>query len=305
VRSQQAEVLGGGVPGLPSVVLASVCAGFGGVFAALAAEDGAGTPETLAFRAFGLLPMLVLFLTSERRARARGSVRLLLAMTVLSTFNVTAYYTAVGHMSPAFVGLLLYSYPAFVIAGACSLRWQRFDAHTSLALALVLSGVVITIGIPGGGLDPLGSALALGGAVGFAAYSILAQRTLRDVDPLTTVAFEGGLSSVALLVIVAIVGFQPPDGGQALMNLVLIALVSSLAAHLLIMVGLRRLGSVWSALASSLEVLTAVVASALLLGTTFAPQVVAGGALLILGGVAAPVLARGSRGAVGGSLGAP
>jgi drug/metabolite transporter (DMT)-like permease len=277
------------------VVLASICAGFGGVLAALAAQDGATTVDALAFRALGLLPLLALFLLPKRRALTRGSLRPLLAMAVLSAFNITAYYTAVGRMSPALVGLLLYTYPAFVIAGAWSLRWQRLDAQTSLALGLVLTGVVLTIGVPGGGFDALASALALGGAVGFAAYSILAQRTLRDVDPLTTTAFEGGLSSLALIVIVALVGFDPPAGGPALTDLILIALVSTLAAHLLIMVGIRRLGSVWSALASSLEVFTAVVASALLLGASFPPQVVAGGSLLILGGVAAPALAARRR----------
>lgn len=283
--------------GLPRVALASVSFGLAGVFSAVANEHGAGARDALAFRSFALLPLLVLLFVPARRALVRGALGPLLAMAALSTFNVTSYFTAVSLMSPALVGLLIYGYPAIVIVGSHLLGWRRLDALTLLAAGVALGGVVLTIGMPDGDVHPAGVALSLANAFMYAAYILFAQRTLRDVDPVTTVAFVGGVSSVALLAGITVLGFHPPSEGKALTNLLLIALVSTLVGHLLIMSGISRLGGTWSALTSCLEVVTAVVATAIVLDDPLGPGAVAGGALVILGGVAAPILAVRGRAA--------
>jgi len=82
--------------------------------------------------------------------------------------------------------------------------------------------------------------------------------------------------------------------------------------HALLLRGVGQIGGTWGALVSSLEVVTSIVATALVVGIEVGPAVVVGGALILLGGIAAPIVAsrraaglRGSPAAVGTAAGEP
>ncbi len=276
--------------GLAQVAIASVGFGLIGVLAALADRDGGRAIDSVAFRCLGLAPLVLVFLDGSRRARIRGSLAALLSMTALSLFGAVSYFVAIERMSPAFVSLLVYTYPALVVLGSLLLGWTRRDVLTGVGVAIVLAGVVITIGLPDDELDTLGAVLALANAMSYAVYLLLAQHILRKLDVVTTLGFVGGFSSVLLLCPLAVLGIGTGVGRTGLVYLTGLAGVF-LVAHVLIMSAIDKVGSVAAALVSCLEVVTAVVLSAVVLGTTLSSKTFVGGLMILLGAVATPIVA--------------
>lgn len=276
--------------GLVRIALASVLFGLSSVFIKLAYDHGANVPAVLVVRALAVLPWLGVLLLARRRASARAAWPSLLPMGLLAAVNVFTFTVAVSRMSPALVALIYYAYPVLVIAGAHLLGWSRFEAFTGLAALSTLLGVGLTIGLPEGDIDALAVLLSLLNAAGYAAYLLLGEVALRRVDAATGIAFIAGLSSALLLAGSLKAGVRLPDGDTGFATLVAL-FCSMLFPHVLLLSGVGRLGGAWGSLVSCLEVVTTVVATALVLGLALGPGVVAGGALIVLGGVAAPIVA--------------
>lgn len=276
--------------GLARVALSSVLFGLLGVLIRLAHDHGAGVATVLAVRSFALLPWLAAFASRARRARVREAWRQLVAMALLQTANAVTFYVAVTRMSPALVALIFYAYPALVVVGSHLLGWSRLDALIGVAVSATLLGVGLTIGLPDSGIDALGVVLAVVNGAGYAVYILCAHAALRRVDPVTTIAFVVGLSSILLLSASFVLGVSAPSSEAETWSLLALA-AAILFPHVLLMGGIGRLGSAWASLVTSLEVVTTVVATALLLHQHLGPGSIAGGALIVLGGVAAPIVA--------------
>jgi drug/metabolite transporter (DMT)-like permease len=279
--------------GLARVALASVLFGFGGVFATLAYERGANVAAVLSVRALALLPWLAAFLFAARRVSARGIVGQLVLMALLAAGAALTFFTAVSRMSPALVILIFYMYPVLVFVCSHALGWSYLTGFKGVALSLTLVGVVLTVGLPASETDALAIVLSVVNAFLYAAYLLIAQSALRRVDAVTTIAFVGGLSSILLLAGAFLSGIELPSGDGGMASLVAFGLVSVLFPHVLLMSGISRLGSSWSSLVTCLEIVTAVVATAIILDEPLGRWAIAGGTLIVAGGVAAPLL--GSR----------
>jgi drug/metabolite transporter (DMT)-like permease len=278
--------------GLVRIGLASVFFGIASVFIRLAYDHGANVAAVLAVRSIAVLPWLAAFALERRRANVRAVWPQLVPMGLLTALNVFVFAVAISRMSPALVALIYYAYPILVIAGAHVLGWSRFEALTALAALATLTGVALTIGLPEGAVDPLAVALSLLNAAGYAAYLLLAESALRRCDAATCFALVVAVSSALLLAGSVAAGIDLPESGAGLASLG--ALFASLfLPHVLLLGGLGRLGGPWGSIVSCLEVVTTVAATALVLGLPLGPGVIVGGALIILGGVAAPIVASG------------
>jgi drug/metabolite transporter (DMT)-like permease len=283
-------VVGGGASGLARIALASVLFGLSSIFIRLAYNHGANVSAVLIVRALAVLPWLAVFAVARHRASARDAWRQLLPMGLLGAVNVFTFVVAVHRMSPALVALIYYAYPVLVIAGAHLLGWSRFEALTGLAAVTTLLGVALTIGLPGGNIDPLAVFLSLLNAVGYAAYILFAEVALRCATPAASIGVVAGISSVLILAGSLSSGVNMPPNGRGLASLV--ALFCSLFfPHVLVLSGIGRLGGPWASLVSCLEVVTTVVATAVVLNLSFSGGAIAGAVLILLGGVAAPILA--------------
>jgi drug/metabolite transporter (DMT)-like permease len=281
----------GGVGGLARIAVASVLFGLASVFIKLAYDHGTNVATVLAVRAAAVLPWVAIFALSHHRTSARTAAPQLVPMGILAVANVVTFAIAVERMSPALVALMYYVYPILVIVGAHLLGWSRFNALTGLAAGATFLGVGLTIGLPQGEIDGVAVALSLVNGIGYAAYILLAERALRGADAVTSIALVAGVSSGLLLVGCLAVGVEIPSetAGRA----ILAALFASMfAPHVLVLSGIGRLGGPWGSIVSCLEVVTTVVATALVLSLPLGPGVIAGGTLVILGGVAGPILAQ-------------
>ncbi len=280
--------------GLARVALASVLFGFSGVFIRLSYDHGANVPAVLTVRSLTLLPWLAVFAFAARRARVRAAWPQLLWLGLLQTVNVVTFYSAVSRMSPALVSLIFYAYPAIVVVGAHALGWNRLDGLIASAVGATLLGIVLTIGLPDSGVNALGVALAMLNAVGYAVYILSAQAALRRTDAVTIIGSAGGLSSLLLLAGSFAWGVTLPSSTAGIESLAVVA-VAILFPHVLMLSGVGRLGGAWGSLVSCLEVITTVVATALLLGLPLGQGAIVGGVLIVIGGVAAPIVASQRR----------
>ncbi len=183
---------------------------------------------------------------------------------LLAGANVLTFALAVQRMSPALVALIFYAYPVLVIAGAHLLRRSRFETFTGLAALTTLLGVALTVGLPAGSVDPLAVFLSLLNALGYAAYILFAESAMRRATAAASIAFVGGLSSILLLAGSLSAGVDLPASGVGLGSLAGL-FVSLFFPHVLVLSGIGRLGGSWGSLASCLEVVTTVVATALVL----------------------------------------
>jgi drug/metabolite transporter (DMT)-like permease len=277
-------------PGLGAIALGSVLFGSSGVLILLSYDHGANAAGVLVIRALATLPWLLVLLRQVHRSATREHVGGLVAMAVLVTIGVASYSLAIARMSPAFVALIYYCYPVLVIIGARMFGWIRLDALTTLAAAAALGGVALTVGAPAGDMGAAGVTLSLISGLSYAGYLLVAERTLRRVSPLAAMAVVGGLTSLLLLVGSLVAGpHLPSDGrGIAIIALLFACLVFP---HALLLRGVGQIGGTWGALISSLEVVVSVTATAAVVGVPFNPSLLIGGALILLGGLAAPIVA--------------
>jgi drug/metabolite transporter (DMT)-like permease len=283
---------------LAPLFVSSILFGVSATFVSLAYDHGANEAAVLTTRGLATLPWLVLFASTRHRAQALAAWRPLLAMAVLLATAVSCFFVALSTTSPALAFLVFYVYPALVILGAHLLGWNRFDRLTALAAATTFAGVAITVGLPGGGLRPLGFVLAVLTAVAHTGYVLIAQATLRRVDPVAAMGFVGGVSSLLLLAVWTAVGPETPTTGAALGSLAGLLLVV-MFPHVLLLAGIGRVGGPWGSIVACLEVVTGIAAAVIVLHVSLSTAAIVGGTLVLIGGVAAPIVAA-RRGRVGG-----
>jgi drug/metabolite transporter (DMT)-like permease len=279
--------------GLGFAALATIGFGFGGIFAVLTYEHGGDVSAALAVRAVVLLPLLLVLASAARRQLARRAWPQLVPMGLLMVSNATTFFVAVERMSPALVTLIIYAYPAIVAIGSRLLGWSTLNAFTALVVGTTLIGVALTVGLPGGGADPLAVALCVVNAFGYSSYLLLAQAALRRADAVTCYAVAAGLSSLFLLPGAFLFGsVTMPTDAVGIGSILSLTLLSTFLPSLILLQGVRRLGSGATALVACLEIVTVLVASAVVLGRPIAGAAVVGSVLIVAGALAAPLAAR-------------
>ena len=271
-----------------------MCFGLLGIFARLAYDHGANVAGVVSARAMVVVPLFAVLAVEgrhgpRRRRESRSALRQLVPMALLSVLATVTYFVAVDRMSPALVTLVIYVYPVVTVVASRLLGWTSLGGLAVLATALTVAGVVVTLGVPDDPVDALAVALAAVNGIAYSGFLLLAQAALRKTDSLTAYAASGGPAAVALLVgsfVVADPEFG--SGAVAIGSLVAAGLVSTILATLLQFTGVRRVGSASAAVVTSVEIVTVVVASALVFGDDVGVGLALGGTLVIAGAVLAP-----------------
>jgi drug/metabolite transporter (DMT)-like permease len=175
------------------VVLCLVsAAGFGAmaIFGKLAYDAGVGTLTLLLVR-FALGSAIFGAMLGVR-PRLRAGVTEARVLAVGLALGAVGYATQAGlffgalrRMDASLLALLLYTYPAWVTLAAIALGRERPNRRRLAALALSSAGVIIVLaGSAGGDFDALGTAMALGAAVAYTVYILVADRTGIAISPL-------------------------------------------------------------------------------------------------------------------------
>jgi len=127
-------------------------------------------------------------------ARLRGPIRIPARRTLLAALGLGAigyaaqsglFFGAVKRMDASTTSLLLYTYPAMVFLAALALRREHADRRRVLALAFACAGTALVL-LGGGGsgsFEKVGVIMAIGAAVAYSSYILVADGIVGRLDP--------------------------------------------------------------------------------------------------------------------------
>jgi drug/metabolite transporter (DMT)-like permease len=265
-------------------ILLSAC-GFGAiaVFVALAQDAGVALLTVLSWRYLIGGAALALIAASARDLSFNPAT---LRVGLLSGFGqaviAVVSLSALRYIPAATLAFLFYTYPAWVAIIARARHSEPLTPTRLFALALSLAGIFVMVGAPGGAtLHPAGVALALVAALLYAAYIPMINALQRGLTPLATATYMS-LGAAILLSAAAASRSQLAVAlpSAAWLPILGLALISTVAAFLLFLSGLRVLGPVRTAIISTIEPFFTALLSAWALGQHLGPTTLLGGVFI-------------------------
>lgn len=219
------------------------------------------------------------------------------------------YFLAIHRLEIGIALLIQYLAPLLVAL------WVRFVVRRPvrrrlwLALALALSGLPLVVQVWRGsdtGLNGLGVAAALGAAVAFAAYILLAEEGVTRRDPLSLTAYGFAFSTLFFAVIqpwwtfpghlvterVSLLGNLSASHLPLWALMLWMILLGAIVPFALFVASLRHISATRASILAMLEPVVATAVAWAWLGESFAAAQIAGGALVLAG----IVLAQTARG---------
>lgn len=278
--------------GVALVAISAICFGVLPVLTTLAYDDGARLVGVLAVRFTGAAILLGLALL------VRGNVRLphgrhLLALIALGGVCYVAqsasYFGSLAVGTPAsLVALLLYLYPALVVALAALLLHERPTRIGAICVLVALAGTALTIG-PAFAGRPLGVALGLLAALAYSLYVLGGSLVVPRAGPLVSIFVI--MTSAAVVYDVAALIMRPalPETARGWAAIAGVMLLATVVSSLTFFAGAARIGAADASVISTLEPVVSVALAGAVLGQLLAPVQLAGGALVL---AAVGVLAR-------------
>lgn len=257
---------------------------FGGmaIFAKLAYDEGANTATLLMLR-FVFAAAILWAIVAVRR-RPKPSRRVVIGGAGLGLFGYSlqagGYFAALNHLDASLTALILYTYPAMVFVGAVALGREPWSAPKLAALGITAAGLALVLaGGATGSLNSTGLLLAIGAALAYSTYILVADTVVGGADPfwLTAIVATGAAVSVGIFTLATgelDTGFGA-GGWAALAGLVLISTIVAITTFFL---GLEIVGPSTASIVSAIEPAATVALAALIFGESL-------GAVQLLGGV--------------------
>jgi drug/metabolite transporter (DMT)-like permease len=243
-------------------ILSAACYATLGVFGKLCFDTGMGVLTLLTLR-FGMAAVGFGALTAvvHRRGTARPPLERRAAVTALGLgcvgFSAQSglYFGALDHIDLSLLSLLLYTYPAFVTIAAVTLGREVLTRRRVTALTAASAGVaLVLIGAGGVGADALGIAMAVGAALVYTTYILVADGVIDDVPPLpfSTLIMTGAFTTLLAAGLVSgslELGFDAAGWGW----LAAMSICSTIVPVLAFFAGMRRVGPSNTSILSTFE----------------------------------------------------
>lgn len=270
------------------LLVSGAAAGFGtiGIFGELALAIDLRLATLLPVR-FALATLLVGLLAAVRGwavPRSRREWGATLGLGVVYTGMTVCFFVALRFLTAGVATIVLYTYPAFVVALSAPLLGERVTVRKLLALALTTGGVALVVGTGTISVSPEGVGLALGAASCYAVYTLGSRALSPSVAPraLMLGVLVGTTASMGVYGVVD-GGLALPTGSDEIGVVVGIAVVATVVPHLLFYEGVARLEASRVGVVSTVEPVVTVALGAFLLGEPVTVAVVVGGALVLVG----------------------
>lgn len=252
------------------------------VFAKAAYAAGVDVSSLLVWRFIIAAAALWIIVAVRRPAIPPG--RMILASAGLGglvyAFQGGLYYGSLARIDAGLAVLLLYTYPALVTVIAVALRRERADRRTFAALACSAVGLLLLLGLDRSGTaDPVGVVMAMGAAVTYAVYVVVTASFQMETDPVLMLAIICTAAAASTAVTAAATGMSMSVsyGDSAWLWTALCALLGTVLASLLQLMGVRLVGASTCAILSCIEPLVAACTVALVYGERLTAGQLAGG----------------------------
>ncbi len=284
------------------VLFSACCFGSISIFTTIAMRGGARLIDVLFWR-FAIAALLLVAVSggiAAIRLPARQSLRLGLLTGGGQAAVAFVSLSALKFIPVATLTFLFYTYPAWVAVIAAVRGSERLTMLRVVALALSLSGIVLMIGMPGaGGLHPAGVALALLGALLYAAYIPMINQLGAGLEPAVTSTYAAGGAAVVLLAASALQGgvriAMAPLSWAAIAAL---AVLCTVIAFIVFLRGLAVIGPVRTGIISTVEPFWTALLGSVVLGQQLGPRTFAGGVLIAAAVVVLQLRGRGETGSL-------
>lgn len=252
---------------------------------------GLGPTQVIVLQSWLSSLMLLFYAVCFNHKLFKISVRLLgliIIQGVVGTLGTSLLYAYSLKFLPVSVAiLLLYLYPAIVLAAGMLVWHKRVSSQEMAAFLLTLAGTTLASGIFAGvnGVALIGIFLGIAAALAYASFNIIGEFILAKTSPLTAMCYSQWVCAVVLLVIlkgdVMNIPWQDP---QTWKFGFLLATVASIIPFYMILVGINLLGSDKAAILSTFELpMTFILAAVFLNEFPTRDQWIGGG--LVLGGI--------------------
>ena len=196
-------------------------------------------------------------------------------ITYLSLYALE--YIPVGPLA-----FLFYTYPAWVALLAAMRRTERLTPVRIIALTLALVGVTVMVGAPSADkLNPIGVILALGSALLYSGYLPTLEHLQQGIPALVS-TFLLVTGAAVTFVISALFAreLHLPTALPVWLNIVVLALVSTVIAFSTLIKGLSVLGPVRTAIIATVEPFFTAILGVAVLGNQLTTTTLLGGILI-------------------------
>ena len=251
---------------------------------------GLGPIQVIALQSWIASILLLIYAVFFKREVFKVPLRtlgLLAIQGVVGALGVSLLYAYSLKFLPVSVAiLLLYLYPALVLAAGVLIWHKRVGLQELAALLLTLGGTTLASGIftGVGAVAWIGIVLGLAAAMAYAVFNILGEIVLAKVSPLVAMCFTQWICAIALLVILkGDIRSIPWQNAQIWEVGLLLATVASIIPFYMILVGIERLGADEAAILSTFELPMTFILAALFLNEFPTGDQWVGGSLVMSG----------------------
>jgi drug/metabolite transporter (DMT)-like permease len=257
-----------------------------GIFGTLFYDHGGDSFALLVLRFCGASVLLGALALLHRGPRPDWSDVALAGAAGVGLLGATfCLFAGYKEASPGLVTLLFYVYPLLVTIGDRVLFGVVLGRRRALILVAGLAGIALTVGAPD---SATGAAVLWGLAAGVltTSYILLSRHVMaRSLEPFSFVAIEFTSAAILVLLITAVVGMNWPPSA-AFPSAVGVIVLGSVVPVLLFYSAVPRIGAGNAARLATVEPVTAVILSYVVLGDSLGVLQIIGGAIVVASVVA-------------------
>ncbi len=274
-----------GIKGLLSVYAAAVLWSTIGVAARYAYTHGASAIEVTALRAGFVMVISLPYLGVKRRLETLASKEVLTASTLIVAPFYLSYLIAVDLIGVGLAAILLYTAPIWVYAYNILIQHERPSTMGFTAIILAVFGVILLNRDASLVVNNLGLIAGLSSGLLYATLIVYMEKLMsrnRELNELELALSVQGLASLPILMLLLTFGkpvilLNPIVLGAG----VYLALMTGVLAYYLFYWGLRRIGSLYSSVAATLEPAMAIVWGVVLFSEKLGFEKIVGGGLIL------------------------
>lgn len=232
----------------------------------------------LAFIVMGMF----LLLTRRRFVPPKNQLLVLLALGGVGYFlQASLYFTSLLFVPVSVVSLILYTYPAFVVAGSM-LGWEKPSVSLGTCVFLALVGLTL-VANPVGHIVSIGLLMALGASITYTGYILVSSKVLKDVSGELASFYVTGPAALSFLASDLLTGKMHVSWDfQAWVWVILISSISTSLAITAFFQGVKLIGPSRASILSAIEPVTSVIAASILFSEFLNVYQCVGGLLIIL-----------------------
>ena len=181
-------------------------------------------------------------------------------------FNV-CYFISIQESTLSVACTLLYTGPCFVMILSCILFHEKFTVKKAISLCIAVTGCAFITGLIGGSsgahITPFAFMVGIGSGLGYGLYSIFGRIALKKYHWLTVITYTFSFAALSLLPFCRFteISAAVSANSSALINILLLGLLSTLTPFLLYTNGLDHMETSKAAMFTFVEPLFATIIS--------------------------------------------